>query len=476
MRKALLMKIAKLTLLQSLLPLLLMAQVRSGPAIPANTDSKMKWWTDARFGLFLHWGLYSVTAGDWNGHPAKGGEHFMLHERIPLKTYALIARDFNPVKFKAEAWVLAAKRAGMKYIVITSKHHDGFSMYDSKVSNYNIVKTTPYGKDPMKELAAACKKYGMKLCFYYSLGRDWEDPDVPTYHADRSNLWDYPNESAKNLDAYLERKVKPQLKELLTNYGPIGVIWFDTPELITREQSKSLRELVLSLQPGCIVNDRIGNGFGDFGVSEQKILDTRNTKPWEACITMSRNWSYNRHDTAWKSPELLVYNLVDIASKGGNFLLNIGPKGDGTFPAPALANLKAVGRWMAVNGAAIYGSTSWKVTGETAETRLPEETQQLTGAEAAMKDAVNDATSKKTVADIRYTAKGNAVYAFARSWHKRNVTLKSVPEDQIKNISLLGYPGRVDWETTTSGLRIDLPAKFKSKIPIYVFKIEMKHE
>lgn len=470
------MKSLKLILFQLLVPLLLMAQAMSGPAITANPDSRMKWWTDARFGLFLHWGLYSVTAGDWDGHPAKGGEHFMLHERIPLKTYALIAKDFNPVKFNAEAWVLAAKGAGMKYIVITSKHHDGFSMYDSKVSNYNIVKTTPYAKDPMKALAAACKKHGLKLCFYYSLGRDWEDPDVPTYHADRSNLWDYPNESAKNLDAYVERKVKPQLKELLSNYGPIGVIWFDTPELITKAQSKSIKKLVLSLQPDCIVNDRIGNGFGDFGVSEQKILDTKNIDPWEACITMSRNWSYNRHDSAWKSPELLVYNLVDIASKGGNFLLNIGPKGDGTFPEPSVKNLKAVGRWMALNGEAIYGSTAWKVIGEAAEVKKTQETQKLTAAEAAMKDAVNDATSKKTVADIRFTAKGNAIYAFARSWHERKVVFTSIVADRVKHISLLGYSGKIRWQSTASGLSVDLPAKFKSEIPIYVFKIEMKHE
>lgn len=441
-----------------------------------TVPSHMKWWTDARFGLFLHWGLYSQTAGDWDGHPAKGGEHFMLWERIPLTIYAKIANDFNPVKFNAEQWVLAAKGAGMKYIVITSKHHDGFSMFGSASSDYNIVKRTPYGKDPMKALAEACKKYGLKLCFYYSLGRDWADPDVPTYNGDRSNLWDYPNEKGKNLDAYVERKVKPQLRELLTGYGEIGVIWFDTPELITRAQSESIKKLVKSIQPNCIVNDRIGNGFGEFAVSEQKILDTKNTKPWEACITMSKNWSYNRHDTAWKSPELLVYNLVDIVSKGGNFLLNVGPKGDGTFPATATANLAAVGKWMKVNGEAIYGTHAWKVIGENPVPVKAETAGALSAGESAMKDAVNDATSKKTPADIRFTTKGKVVYAFARSWKDKVVGIASLGKAKILGVTLLGHKGKLQWKAAENGLKIELPLNFKPSIPTYVFKIELENE
>lgn len=442
----------------------------------ATVPGHMKWWTNARFGLFLHWGLYSQTAGDWDGHVAKGGEHFMLWERIPLTTYAKIADDFNPVKFSAEKWVLAAKGAGMKYIVITSKHHDGFSMYNSASSDYNIVKNTPYGRDPMKALAAACKKYGLKLCFYYSLGRDWADPDVPTYNGDRSNLWDYPNEKAKNLDAYVERKVKPQLRELLTSYGEIGVIWFDTPELITRAQSESIKKLVKSIQSNCIVNDRIGNGFGEFAVSEQKILDSKNTKPWEACITMSKNWSYNRHDTAWKSPELLVYNLVDIVSKGGNFLLNVGPRGDGTFPAAATANLAAVGKWMKLNGEAIYGTHAWKVIGEDAAPRPAEKDKAVSPGEIAMKDAVNDATSKKTPADIRFTAKGKIVYAFARSWKENTVTISCIAKAKILNLALLGYRGKIAWKNTNGVLHVELPSGFKPSIPTYVFKIELENE
>ena len=194
----------------------------------------MKWFTDAKFGMFIHWGLYSQTAGDWKGHPTKGGEHFMLYERIPVKEYALIANDFNPTEFNARKWVKTAKEAGMKYIVITSKHHDGFAMYHSACSDYNIVTRTPFARDPMKELADECRKQGLKFGFYYSLGRDWEDPDVPTNwptKAGRSNTWDFPDEDNKNLQAYIDRKVLPQLTELLTNYGEIAMMLYPLNKL-----------------------------------------------------------------------------------------------------------------------------------------------------------------------------------------------------------------------------------------------------
>ncbi|GAL79927.1 alpha-L-fucosidase [Algibacter lectus] len=249
----------------------------------------MEWWKDAKFGMFMHWGLYSQTAGYWKGHVAKGNEHFMIHEKISLKEYTTIADDFNPVNYDAEKWVLTAKNAGMKYIIITSKHHDGFAMFDSPSNDYNIKERTPYAKDPMAELVAACHKHDMKFGFYYSLGRDWEDPDVATdwpFKGGRSNLVDYPDEDIKVFSRYFERKVKPQIKELLTQYGKIDVMWFDTPELISPEESKELRELILELQPECIINSRIKHGFGDYKVKEQEIVDGLEVEPWEACITM----------------------------------------------------------------------------------------------------------------------------------------------------------------------------------------------
>jgi alpha-L-fucosidase len=251
---------------------------------PEAKAKRMKWWTDAKFGMFLHWGLYSEAGGDWKGKPYKGNEHFMLYEKIPWKEYgSTLASRFNPINFNADDWVRMAKNAGMKYIVITAKHHDGFAMYNSPSSDYNIVKQTPFAKDPLKDIAAACKKYGLKFCVYYSLGRDWQDPDVPTNwptKAGRSNIWDYPDEDAKVLSRYIERKLKPQLRELLTQYGEIGIVWFDTCELVTPEQSGELKKLVLSIQPNCIVNNRICGGFGDYTVMEQEIGNTIRTSPW----------------------------------------------------------------------------------------------------------------------------------------------------------------------------------------------------
>ena len=330
----------------------------------SQNTNKLKWWQDAKFGLFLHWGLYSI--GEWNGKPQKGNEHFMFAERIPLKEYAKIGDSFNPINFNADAWVKSAKDAGMKYIVITAKHHDGFAMFNSPSDNYNIVKATPYHHDPMMDLATACKKYGLKLCFYYSLGRDWASPDA-TWAKEGSkagNTWDFPNEQTKDYNKYIENKVKPQLKELLTQYGPIGLIWFDTPEGTTPAQSESLRKLILSIQPNCIINSRVGNGFGDYAVSEQKIVAGAELNPWESCITMSGKWGFSKFDKAWKMPELLVRHLVEIVCKGGNLLLNIGPDNLGEFPEQSTKNLRAIGKWMKTNSEAIYGTKPYTTVSE----------------------------------------------------------------------------------------------------------------
>lgn len=436
------------------------------------------WFTEDKFGLFLHWGLYSQTAGDWNGHPTKGGEHFMLYERIPVKTYAKIADQFNPTGFDADHWVQMAHDAGMKYIVITAKHHDGFSMYNSAVSDYNIVKRTPWAKDPMLALAAACKKYGLKLCFYYSLGRDWENPDVPTNwptKAGRSNTWDYPDEDAKDLNRYVENKVKPQLRELLTQYGPIGIIWFDTPEMITKKQSQEIRDLIHSIQPECIINSRIGNSLGDYAVVEQTLVSTAR-KNWEACITMSENWGFNRHDQKWKSPELLVRNLIEVVSKGGNLLLNVGPKGDGTWPVESQENLHAIGTWMKVNGEALYGTTVWTGKKESTTDNLVKKESEKD--KAGMKDAVNDATSKEIIADYRFTQKGNAIYLFVRSPSSKAIDIPELAKNKlaISSISLLGSPSKVKWTQGNDDLNLVLPTGKKDHIPIYVYKIQPKHD
>lgn len=432
-----------------------------------QSTTDMQWWQDGKFGLFLHWGLYSQTAGYWKGQKARANEHFMLGEKIPLKEYATIANDFNPVKFNADEWAKSAKDAGMKYIVITTKHHDGFSMFNSPSQPYNIVKTTPWAKDPMKDLAIACKKYGLKLCFYYSLGRDWEDPDVPTINGYRSNTWDYPNEGQKDFAKYFERKVKPQIRELLTQYGPIGVLWFDTPEQISKAQSQELRQLIKSIQPDCIVNDRIGNGMGDYSVVEQKIEDKTEIKPWESCVTMSAKWGYVQYDTAWKSPELLVRQLVEVVCKGGNFLLNVAPKGDGTFPSEATERLKAVGNWMEINRQAIYGITPYIVLNEGAQSEK--------GRADAMGKSDNDFTSKNIRPDIYFAKKGKVIYVYARSWKENNLKLKNLAKSEvnIKSVSMLGSKEKLKWQQDTDGLQVALPKKLPIAVPVYVFEVRI---
>lgn len=434
-------------------------------------SDRLEWWTEAKFGMFLHWGLYSQAAGDWKGHRYKGNEHFMIYEKLSLKEYGTLANDFNPTLFNADQWVKMAKDAGMKYMVLTTKHHDGFAMYNSPSNDYNIVKKTPFKRDPVKELAVACKKNGMKLCFYYSLGRDWEDPDVPTNwptKGGRSNLVDFPNEDAKDFSKYFERKVKPQIRELLTQYGPIGVIWFDTPEqIITKAQSEELLAMIRTLQPNCIVNGRIGNSLGDYYVSEQQISKKANPKPWEACITMSRRWSFNRYDNEWKSPELLVRQLVEIVSKGGNLLLNIGPKGDGTFSPEAVERLTAIGNWMKINNEAIYGTKPWSV--------ISEQVSSKTLAGAMVHDSDSDTTSKTILPDIYFTSKGKIVYVIARSWTKPVVDVQALAKGKhkIHSIQLLGSTDKVNWEQTNAALNITMPKQLPNEVPVYVFKVKL---
>ena len=428
-----------------------------------------------KFGMFLHWGLYAQTAGDWKSHKVKGGEHFMLYERIPVQEYGTIADQFNPLKFDADAWVKQAKETGMKYIVFTAKHHDGFAMYNSASSDYNIVKRSPFKRDPITALAKACKKYKITLCLYYSLGRDWQDPDVPTnwpVKAGRSNTWDYPNEDEKVFNRYFERKVKPQITELLSNYGPIGALWFDTPELISKTESTELKALVNKLQPNCLVNNRIGNGYGDFSISEQS-LSSSSKKAWESCLTIGQNWGYNKHDSLWKSPEMLVRHLVEVVANGGNLLLNVGPKGDGTFPDWATARLKAIGKWMDINHEAIYASHPWLAikensTGKTDNISIEE-------SKNAIKDAVFDGTPKSLTPDVYYTAKDKTVYVFLRSWQKPDVLLKQINKStlSIKNIELLGNNKKIKWVINNEGLSLDLPSDYNkgNQIPVYVLKI-----
>src|SRR5947209_16945693 len=291
-------------------------QAPVSPEAKAKQDARMKWFREAKFGLFIHWGLYAIPAGEWKGQPIAGiGEWIMQRARIPVREYEQLARQFNSVQFDAARWVALARRAGQKYIVITAKHHDGFCMFDSKVSDYDIVDATPFGRVPIKELADECQKQGMRLGFYYSQTQDWHHPGGD------GNDWDC-DEATKDFAGYVEQYVKPQVRELLTNYGPVCLIWFDTPRRITPQQSRELVDLVHLLQPDCLVNGRIGNALGDYAESRDNVIPTGALQSdWEVPATINDTWGFKTNDHNWKSPADLVRKLVDVASKGGNYLL-----------------------------------------------------------------------------------------------------------------------------------------------------------
>ena len=317
-------------------------------------DARMKWWREARFGMFIHWGVYSVPAGTYQGKQVPGiGEWIMNSGKIPVAEYRQFAQQFNPVRYDPDAWVQLAKEAGMKYIVITSKHHDGFALFDSKASAWNVVAATPYGKDLLKPLAEACAKHGLKLGFYYSQAQDWNNPGG----AAAGGHWDHAQDG--DMDTYIRNVAAPQVKEILANYGKIGVLWWDTPVDMTKQRAEMLLPL-LQVQPDIITNNRLGGGYGgDLGTPEQQI-PSRGTpgRDWETCMTMNDTWGFKSYDQNWKSTETLVRNLVDIASKGGNYLLNIGPTCLGEIPEPSIQRLKEIGTWMKVNGESIYATTA----------------------------------------------------------------------------------------------------------------------
>ncbi len=318
-----------------------------------ENSPKMKWWKDAKFGMFIHWGIYSVPAGKWENNTTYG-EWIMHTAKIPRSTYSAIAKDFNPTKFNAEEWVKLAKSAGQKYIVITSKHHDGFAMFGSKASPYNIVDATPFKRDILKELAEACRKNNMKLGFYYSQAQDWYHPGGAV---SGNKEWD--SSHVGNMDKYIETIALPQVKEILSNYGDVAVLWWDTPTNMTKRMTQKLAE-VANKYPQLITNNRLGAGLGgDLETPEQFIPATgfpgRN---WEVCMTMNGHWGYNAYDDRWKSTKELTQKLVDIVSKGGNFLLNVGPNAEGVIPVVCQQNLLEMGDWLQLNGESIYGTTA----------------------------------------------------------------------------------------------------------------------
>lgn len=330
-------------------------------------ERRIAWWRKARVGLFVHWGPYSHLGGVWKGEEVKAAyaEHIQLKGKIPVKDYEAVVREWNPDRFNADQWVKAAKAAGMKYIVVTTKHHDGFAMYDSEVSDYNIVEFTPFGRDPMKELAEACRREGVVLCFYYSHSMDWHHPDS------QGNTLDYPGnigaydeveswigdeDKRERYERYLQEKAFPQIRELLTNYGPVGVLWFDCGHKLTVEQGQRFVDLVHSLQPDCLVNRRVWKEpLGDYGNTMDNQPHVRVPRQdWESIATLNDSWGYKASDNNWKSAKEIIHNLIDVVSMSGNFLINIGPQGDGAIDESSMGLLQEIGQWMERNGASVY--------------------------------------------------------------------------------------------------------------------------
>ncbi|HEY5774251.1 MAG TPA: alpha-L-fucosidase, partial [Chitinophagaceae bacterium] len=343
-----------------------------------NHDQRIQWWREAKFGMFIHWGIYSLPGGEWKGKKVSGyAEHLMRKEKISRNEYLDLAHQFNPVKFNAEEWILNAKKAGMKYFIITAKHHDGFAMYDSKVSDFTVARQTSFKRDPMAELAMAAKKHGIKFGFYYSHAFDWEHPDAP------GNDWEYKNpggdlnlyggrdwydlhpgllEKAKK---YVDEKAIPQIRELLKKYHP-DILWFDTPQKLPLSENIRILKSIREIDSNVVVNGRLvrfaDSNFGDYKNTADRpaefypVTGDPIAIGWEAIPTTNESYGYHKFDSSHKPVSHFIRLLASAASRGGNLLMNIGPKGNGTFDDKDLAILNGIGKWMQKYGESIYGT------------------------------------------------------------------------------------------------------------------------
>jgi alpha-L-fucosidase len=430
----------------SSLPLLSAWDAR-GQSAPLSHDEKLKWFREAKFGLFIHWGLYCIPAGEWQGTPVAGiGEWIMNRAKIPVSEYEKLAAQFNPVKFNAEEWVEMAQDAGMKYLVITSKHHDGFAMYHSAVSKYNVYDATPFHRDPIAELSQACARHNIRFGVYYSQAQDWHEPNGA------GNTWDFGPDDKKDYDQYLRGKAEPQVRELVSNYGPMCLIWFDTPRMMTDERAQRFIDIVESKQPATLIDGRLGK-TGDYrSMGDNAIPNAVVDGDWEVPATLNHTWGFKKDDTDWKTPEDLTFKLVDIVSKGGNYLLNVGPTSEGVIPQQSQDNLREVGRWLKINGEAIYGA---------GPTPFDEE---LGAADPVAKDSKGNPVFHETT-DYRVTTRPGKLYIHLFKWPAGSFALSGV-KGRATKAWLLADAGHSALKTQQKNdqVTVTLPANAPGKI------------
>lgn len=447
------------------------------------TDSKESLYEEynaLKFGMFIHWGAYSSLGGVWQGKQIRGlGEWIMYHGQIPREDYKGVCRNFNPVGFYAEEWVKLAKEAGMKYIVAMPKHHDGFALYHSTVSDYNIYDLSPFKRDPIEEIYKACQKHGIRMGIYYSHSIDWMDGgDAGVSQAKKSNpqhtdiyganTWD---PSPATYDEYIENKAKPQMREILTKYPDLVEIWYDFPRFMNLRQSYEFYKLAYDYQPKCLINSRVGNDLGDMltaGDNEIPININSKYKTWETPGTLNDTWGYKSYDKNWKSHIEMLFWIAEIASKGGNYLLNIGPDGNGVIPEESIKILKGIGAWMRINGEAIYGTGKWTTIKE--------------GPTKIEMKSTTDRANKKfefsfTPEDYWFTAKGNYVYVISLTTQvQETISVKSLINciRKIKSIKVLGMNESLKWQASGDKVDISLPEKRKTDEPGFVLKVELR--
>ena len=462
-----------------------------------SKSQSIKNFNDAKFGMFIHFGVYSQMGGFWKGEKIKGiGECIMRYAEIPRSEYQESCKQFNPVKFNADEWVQTAKMAGMKYIVAMPKHADGFAMYDSEVTDYDIMDATSFGRDPMAELYRACQKYGVNFSIYFNY-LDWMDggnggvkeyeknhPEEEKSYQYWANTWD---PSSKSFTEYFEKKYKPQLRELLNKYPGMQELWHDMPMRITRQQSFDIYKMVYEIQPQILENSRVGNYMGDFWIPGDNIIPEENMEywenyinvkadkfeglPWETPGTMNNTWGYRSDDQDWKSTEELLYWLTSINSKGGNYLLNVGPTGEGLFPEESLKRLKDIGEWMRINGESVYGSAKWIVNHEGPTTVSVE------GTDSREEKGFN---ANFTPQDFWFSKKANNIYVTGLKWpENKMILIESLTRltryeiSKIESVQMLGCNEKVSWTMEEKGLQVFLPTK-KPNAFGYVLRISFK--